>query len=114
MTPTNQLPTDIEGIDADCVARSGVAQWAERTGVWTAAVRRDVDRVRLERSRARLAALEASLVHLNPQAVLERGYAIVTRPDETIVQDSATLKVGEMLKVRFARGTAEVGVNSKE
>jgi exonuclease VII large subunit len=32
----------------------------------------------LERGRGRAVALEQSLAHLSPQAVLERGYAIVT------------------------------------
>ena len=49
----------------------------------------------LERGRARTASLEQSLVHLNPQAVLERGYAIVTNAEGAIVQDAGTLQIGE-------------------
>ena len=89
---------------------------------WPQAKRLDASSVRLQRGwnglmhagERRVERCAVALRHLNPEAVLDRGYAIVTRPDETIVQDSATLQVGEVLKVRFARGTAEVGVNSKE
>ena len=54
-----------------------------------------------------------SLQHLNPEAVLERGYAIVTRGDSSIVQDSSTLATGDALALRFARGAAQVVVTSK-
>ena len=54
-----------------------------------------------------------SLQHLNPEAVLERGYAIVTRADDSIVQDSSTLANGDALELRFARGAAQVSVTSK-
>ena len=47
-------------------------------------------------ARARLAAhshaLAQSLAHLNPQAVLERGYAIVTNAEGAIVDDAGTCK----------------------
>ena len=56
--------------------------------------------------------LAVSLQHLNPEAVLDRGYAIVTRVDDTIVQDSATLDAGDALKLRFARGNAEATVTA--
>ena len=47
-----------------------------------------------------------SLAHLNPQAVLERGYAIVTTADGAIVDTSARLAVGDDIALEFARGTA--------
>ena len=58
--------------------------------------------------------LVIALHHLNPAAVLQRGYAILSRGDRTIVQDSATLSPGEALHVRFARGAAEVTVISTD
>jgi exodeoxyribonuclease VII large subunit len=61
---------------------------------------------RLERQRGRIAALERSLAHLNPQAVLERGYAIVTAADGTIVLDAERLAIGEEVALAFARGRA--------
>ena len=41
---------------------------------------------------------------LSPQSTLDRGYAIVQRADGAIVSDPADLEVGELLRVRVARG----------
>ena len=54
----------------------------------------------------RIAALEQNVRHLNPEAVLERGYSIVTGPGGSIVQDAAAVDVGDEIGVRFARGSA--------
>ena len=54
---------------------------------------------------ARVTVLARSLAHLNPQAVLDRGYAIVTAGDGAIVQDAATLAVGDDVDIAFARGS---------
>jgi exodeoxyribonuclease VII large subunit len=67
-----------------------------------------------ERSGTRLAALARSLAHLNPQAVLGRGYAIVTAPDGAIVQDAAHIAVGDDLTIAFARGAAGAKVTKIE
>ena len=61
---------------------------------------------RLERGRVQIAARERSLAHLNPQAVLQRGYAIVTTADGAIVLDGARLAIGEDVGLAFARGRA--------
>jgi exodeoxyribonuclease VII large subunit len=61
---------------------------------------------RLERGRTRAAALERGLAHLNPRAVLERGYAIVTNADGGIVYDAATPDIGNEVALAFARGDA--------
>jgi exodeoxyribonuclease VII large subunit len=68
---------------------------------------------RLERSHARIAALEMSLAHLSPQAVLERGYAIVTTADGAIVDTSARLAVGDDIALEFARGTADAKITRR-
>ena len=68
---------------------------------------------RLERSHARIAALEMSLAHLNPQAVLERGYAIVTTAAGAIVDTSAKLAVGDDIALEFARGTADAKITRR-
>ncbi len=60
----------------------------------------------LDRSGARLAALAQNLAHLNPQGVLERGYAIVAKADGTIVQDAAEVARGDEVGLTFARGSA--------
>jgi len=64
--------------------------------------------------RLRAEALQRALVHLNPSAVLERGYAIVTDSDGGIVYDSATLEVGAEVEVAFARGTAGAKILRRE
>jgi len=61
----------------------------------------------------RLAALEQNVRHLNPQAVLERGYSIVTGGDGAIVQDAGAIAIGETIGVQFARGEAEARVTRR-
>jgi exodeoxyribonuclease VII large subunit len=46
----------------------------------------------------------ARLTSLSPAATLERGYAIVQRPDDTVVRAAADVGVGDDLLVRFADG----------
>ena len=62
----------------------------------------------------RLEQLSVALRHLNPESVLERGYAIVTTHDARVVQSSATLAVGQAIRIRFAQGAAEASVTAKE
>ena len=69
---------------------------------------------RVERSGARVAALAQSLAHLNPQAVLERGYAIVTTADGAIVDDAARLEVGDDVTLAFARGSAGAKITGRQ
>jgi len=64
----------------------------------------------LERARARTDALARGLAHLNPRAVLERGYAIVATAEGAIVDDAAKLAAGDQLGLTFARGSAEATV----
>ena len=59
-----------------------------------------------QQRRDRIAALAAHLAHLNPAAVLERGYGIVRRTDGSIVRDSRQLKVDEAVELTLARGMA--------
>ncbi|MEW6313640.1 MAG: exodeoxyribonuclease VII large subunit [Pseudomonadota bacterium] len=54
--------------------------------------------------------LSASLHHLNPYAVLERGYSIVATENGEIVRDSASLRSGEILALTFAHGNAKAKV----
>jgi len=61
-------------------------------------------------ARLRLAALTAHLGHLNPQAVLERGYSITRDTRGRVVRDGAGLAEGERLDLTFAVGGASVRV----
>jgi exodeoxyribonuclease VII large subunit len=63
-------------------------------------------RVRQDGAEMRVMVLARSLAHLNPQAVLDRGYAIVTTKDGTIVEDAAALAIGDDVELALARGTA--------
>jgi exodeoxyribonuclease VII large subunit len=59
----------------------------------------------LQLSRARLTGLEQRLATLGPLAVLERGYAIVTRADGQLVRSTAQVSTGDDLKVRVSDGS---------
>ncbi|MDH3285562.1 MAG: exodeoxyribonuclease VII large subunit, partial [Acidobacteriota bacterium] len=69
-------------------------------------------RRRLSDLRARLARHVARLDAMSPLAVLDRGYAIVTREDATgpLVEDAATLSPGDLIHVRLRRGAAAASV----
>ena len=58
----------------------------------------------LHRARDHTAHLRAQVRTLSPQSTLDRGYAIVQRADGAVVSDPADLEVGELLRVRVARG----------
>lgn len=69
----------------------------------------DVD---LARRRLDLERLADSLAHLNPDAVLARGYSVVRLEEGTVVQDAATLVQGTRIGIRFHRGQAQARVES--
>lgn len=64
----------------------------------------------LERRRTRLAALAAHLQHLNPEAVLARGYSIVRRADGHIVRASHELSIGSAVEITLAQGRADASI----
>ena len=67
---------------------------------------------RVDALSARVGSLEAHLKHLNPELVLERGYAIAVNAAGAVVHDAAQIAPGEELKLRFARGFASAEVKS--
>ena len=67
--------------------------------------------MQLERRRHRLAAMDASLRSLNPEAVLNRGYAIVSR-EGRIVPGAAALAPGDIIDIRMAGGSIGAEVRS--
>jgi len=69
---------------------------------------------KIDHGRADVEALQRALVHLNPSAVLERGYAIVTTAQGNIVYDAATLNAGDDVEVAFGRGTAGAKIVRRE
>jgi exodeoxyribonuclease VII large subunit len=66
----------------------------------------------LERHGATLARLQAHVSALNPSLVLERGYAIVSAADGTIVRDAAQLQPGSAVRLTLGKGTADANVTA--
>jgi exodeoxyribonuclease VII large subunit len=65
---------------------------------------------RLELSGARLRGLQNRLVALSPQAVLERGYAVVTK-NERVVTSRSQVNDGDPLRVRVRDGDFDARVS---
>jgi exodeoxyribonuclease VII large subunit len=73
-----------------------------------------VGRTTLDRRIAQVAALGQNLTHLNPHAVLERGYAIVTAESGTVVYDAAQVAPHDDVTLQFARGRAGATITRRE
>lgn len=58
--------------------------------------------------RQRWLGLDQALKNVSPVAVLNRGYAMVSQPDGTLVRRAAQVSPGETLRVRVAEGEFEV------
>ncbi|MEO8202964.1 MAG: exodeoxyribonuclease VII large subunit [Betaproteobacteria bacterium] len=67
----------------------------------------------LERNRQRLERLGASLVGLDPAAVLSRGYSLTRNANGEVVRDSSALAAGDTLTSTFARGWATSEVTGR-
>lgn len=59
-----------------------------------------------------LALLASSLAHLNPNAVLDRGYSIVTNEAGTILRNPDSLEPNDRIMVFFSTGRADATVTS--
>ncbi len=86
----------------------GAARLAHMREMWSHA-----GRLAVERTGQRLAAPERALAHLNPRAVLERGYSIVTAADGSIVRDTTSVAVGDPVGLTFARGGATATITGR-
>jgi exodeoxyribonuclease VII large subunit len=71
-------------------------------------------RGRLEREAQRLSLVSARLDGNDPEAILQRGYAIVTGPGGAIVRDPGEIEIGSLIAARVARGTLSARVEEKE
>lgn len=60
---------------------------------------------------ARLRRLEDSLSHLDPGAVVERGYAIVRDAHGDIIREAARLAPGDRVELTLARGRADATID---
>jgi exodeoxyribonuclease VII large subunit len=63
-------------------------------------------RHRSERAAAGLHALASHLAHLDPHAVLKRGYSMVHDPSGGIVRSAHALAAGDMVEITFSQGSA--------
>jgi exodeoxyribonuclease VII large subunit len=90
-------------------ARPDIDAYVARRQALSLRLQRGQARV-LEQHEARLVKMQASLAHLNPQAVLERGYSIVEKSGGQIVRSAAQVAAGEPLRLTFARGAAQTRV----
>ena len=57
--------------------------------------------------------MDEHLFHLNPHAVLARGYSIVQNTQGEIVHDSTDLQLNETLDIQFAKGRVRAAVTHK-
>lgn len=75
---------------------------------WTQACR-----TRVEASSQRIETAGRALAHLGPQAVLARGYSIVTDDQGGVVSDAGAIERGSNVNLRFARGTATAQITGR-
>ncbi|UCD42905.1 MAG: exodeoxyribonuclease VII large subunit, partial [Chloroflexota bacterium] len=64
----------------------------------------------IEINKTHLAGLELRLNALSPQAVLERGYAIVTQTGGDLVRSTSQVQPGDDLQVQVSDGQFDVRV----
>jgi exodeoxyribonuclease VII large subunit len=83
--------------------RQALAQARERLAACRTHLQRELERA-VQRSVARVGALDARLHSLSPLAVLERGYALVLSADGSVVRSTGQLTPGDPLTTRLADG----------
>ena len=69
---------------------------------------------RLQLRHAHLAGLRSRLLTLNPLAVLERGFAVVSSPDGSLVRSVSQVKVGDGIQVQVTDGKFDAEVTQGE
>ena len=60
-----------------------------------------------------LDAVNAKLVSLNPEAVLQRGYAVVRGDGDSVVRNYQDISIGEQLNIKLSKGQLDVKVIDK-
>ncbi len=68
----------------------------------------------LQTRRAAVERMDAHLAHLNPEAVLARGYSMVRNAQGEVILSAAQVKLDENLDLRFHHGSAKALVTKKE
>ena len=96
---------------AECAGRLRLADPMQRVAREMNACSRRAERLDaaaqrfVERRRARFEKIAASLSGHNPDAILERGYAIVTAEDGRPLTDAGLVPPGSLIRARLARGS---------
>jgi exodeoxyribonuclease VII large subunit len=70
-------------------------------------------RLRVAAKRERLRVLVGTLEAISPEAVLERGYAILQRADGRVVRAWSDAEVGDSLRARLSKGALTVDVRER-
>lgn len=70
--------------------------------------------VRLDRAGDDLVHVSARIRALSPQSTLERGYAVLTRPDGSLVRDAGAVVPGQELSARVAVGRVDLVVAPRD
>ena len=83
--------------------RGAVELASKRIELQAPALERAVSRA-VDLAEARLEMASSALVHLSPYGVLERGYSLTVDTGGRVVTDSSTLKSGDSVTTRLARG----------
>ena len=69
---------------------------------------------KLEKDKLKLDNLQQSLKSLNPVAVLNRGYAIVTKKtNKTVIKNSEQVNISDDVHIRVSQGSLEARVIQK-
>lgn len=93
-------------------ARLDVGRLVERQRGFHLRLRRAAD-ARLETLAMSLQRGEANLAHLNPEAVLQRGYSIAYTADGDVLRNCAQADTGDTIRVVFAKGWTRARVVEK-
>src|SRR5450830_105138 len=64
----------------------------------------------MQQQQQRIIQLGQNLQHLNPQAILERGYTFVQKVDGDLISSSKQLKIGQRIAIHFKDGKAEAEI----
>lgn len=67
---------------------------------------------KIELAQKELSQIKARVRALSPQSTLDRGYSVVQLSDGSIVRDAKTLKSGDQLRIRVAKGETGATVNA--
>jgi exodeoxyribonuclease VII large subunit len=99
MQHVKELAPDLETL---ALAQRALAQRLALAAANCVGVRREATR-----------SLGAQLSHLNPRAVLARGYGIIETAQGKVVTDSVQVAPGDDVKLTFAKGWANAGIREK-